>query len=138
MPPPSNPLLDPNFVPTTKTRISLLAAGGHVDVPVIATGTWSWGDSTWNYDEAKGGGLKSRPQPLLAPISLLTPPADIPADLDNVKEAFKEAQSQGGFLDTAECVPLWSLLSTRRVELAQSLPFNMLLLITFRRPVSAL
>jgi aryl-alcohol dehydrogenase-like predicted oxidoreductase len=73
----TNPLFDPALIPTKATRISLLAKEGNVDVPIIATGTWSWGDSTWNYEAGK--------------------------DLHNVKEAFKEAlRSQGGFLDTAE------------------------------------
>ncbi|CED82563.1 aldo-keto reductase family [Phaffia rhodozyma] len=74
---PANPLLDSSVIPTIDTRVQLRGRDGDVAVPVMATGTWAWGDSQiWDYKEE---------------------------DFENIKLAFLEAlEQQGGFFDTAE------------------------------------
>jgi len=59
------------------TKVPLLGKAGEVGVPPICCGTWSWGDSTWGYDEKK--------------------------DLPGIEETWSLLNSKGlGFYDTAE------------------------------------
>lgn len=71
------PSLDPSVLPTIHSRIALQAKDGPVSVPLMATGTWAWGDkSIWDYK---------------------------PDDFKAIKQAFLAAlETQGGLFDTAE------------------------------------